>query len=239
MSVMWPPQYKVRHSKRAKSPSLRIYSGSGLEVIIPERKKNFDVMSFLNKHRDWIEKHAIKFTFLLPDTTDLKTLPEKIELPAVNQVIEVIYRPINATVCLSHKIEKNKIIFYGAVNDFSICIPPLLNYLKKYAKNALRDLLDQLSQECGLPYQKLSIRAQKTVWGSCTVQKNIQLNYKILFLPPVLARYILIHELCHTVHLNHSRAFWKLVSTFVPDFRAQVKALRGADRFLPRGWMCD
>lgn len=74
------------------------------------------------------------------------------------------------------------------------------------------------------------------MWGSCTVKKDIQLNYKILFLPESLARYILIHELCHTIHLNHSMSFWKMVARYVPDYRAQIKALREADQFLPR-WL--
>lgn len=234
---LWPPQYKIRKSKRAKSMSLRVYAGHILEVVVPEKKRHYDTLAFINEHREWIEKQATRFTFLLPEKTDQKALLEKIELTAVNQAVEIIYRPINATTCVSHRVDKNKIIFFGAIDDFSVCVPIIMKYLKKEAKKYLGDLLNQLSIECDLPYKNLSIRAQKTVWGSCTSQKNIQLNYKILFLSPQLARYILIHELCHTVHLNHSFAFWKLVGRFVPDFRLQVKTLREADRFLPR-WLC-
>ncbi|OGT50393.1 MAG: hypothetical protein A3E82_05120 [Gammaproteobacteria bacterium RIFCSPHIGHO2_12_FULL_38_11] len=234
--MRWPPPHKIRYSKRAKNVSMRIYAGSGLEIVIPERKKNVNVINFLNEHRNWIEKHAQQFTFLLPNHSDQKTLPEKIVLTAVNQSIEIHYRPINATTCVSYRAVKNKIIFYGAITDFSVCVPAVIHCLKKQAKKQLGELLNQLSLECHLPYQKLSIRAQKTVWGSCTAKKNIQLNYKILFLPQTLARYILIHELCHTIHLNHSASFWKSVARFVPDFRAQVKLLRKADQLLPR-WL--
>lgn len=73
-------------------------------------------------------------------------------------------------------LTKTKIIFYGAITDFSACVPAVVQYLKKQAKKYLGDLLNQLSIECNLPYQKLSIRGQKTVWGSCTAQKNIQLK---------------------------------------------------------------
>ena len=236
MQTQLPP-YTIRLSKRAKHISLRIYSGSVLEVIIPERRKQVDIDAFLNKNRDWIDKQAQRFTFLLPEVADKTALIEKIALPAVNQVIEIAYRPIDSAISISHKIEKNKIIFYGAITDFSVCVPVILSYIKKQAKRYLADFLDELTRTTGLSYQKLSIRSQKTVWGSCTAQKNIQLNYKILFLPTSLARYILIHELCHTVHLNHSRAFWKLVSMHVSDYREQVRALREADCFLPK-WLC-
>ena len=235
--IDWPPQYKIRHSKRAKHISLRIYSGSGLEIVVPDRKRKFDVITFLNSHRAWVEKHAARFKMVL-QADDNQSLPEKIELRAMNQSADIIYRPIEATQCVSHCIEKNKIIFYGAITDFSICIPVVMKWLKKQAKNHLENCIRELSVQHDLPFRKLSIRGQKTVWGSCTAKKDIQLNYKILFLPDYLARYILIHELCHTIHLNHSASFWKMVAKLVPDFRAQVKALREADQYMP-SWIVN
>jgi predicted metal-dependent hydrolase len=113
-------------------------------------------------------------------------------------------------------------------------MPHVIIWLKKQAKVILGNWLRDLSVQYHLPFQKLSIRAQKTVWGSCTACKNIQLNYKILFLPAQLARYILIHELCHTVHMNHSRAFWALVACYVPQYRECIKQLKQADHHMPR-----
>jgi hypothetical protein len=231
----WPPEYTIRHSKHAKHVSLRIYSGSGLEIVIPQRKKTFDVHKFLNDHRDWVEKHAAKFKMVLHHHDDT-ILPDKIELPGINQTIDIIYRPIESTRCVSHRIINNKIIFYGAIQDFSTCLPVIMHWLKKQAKIYLKKMIDELSISCKLPYRKLSIRAQKTMWGSCTAKGDIQLKYKILFLPEPLARYILIHELCHTMHLNHSASFWKLVASYVSDFRVQVKLLKEADQFIPR-WL--
>lgn len=163
-------------------------------------------------------------------------LPNKIELHAILQSIDIIYRPIESAQSISHRIENNKIIFYGAITDFSACAPIVIKWLKKLAKVHLKERLDELSAECQLPYQQLSVRAQKTVWGSCTSRKKIQLNYKILFLPEDTARYILIHELCHTKHLNHSASFWKMVASLQPDFRAHIKWLKTADQTLPR-WL--
>lgn len=162
--------------------------------------------------------------------------PNKIELLAILQSIDIIYRPIESTQSISHRIEKDKIIFYGAITDFSACVPIVMKWLKKQAKVHLKKRLDELSAECELPYQQLSVRAQKTVWGSCTSRKKIQLNYKILFLPEDTARYILIHELCHTKHLNHSASFWRMVASFVPDFREHIKWLKTADQWMPR-WL--
>ncbi|MFA6908866.1 MAG: SprT family zinc-dependent metalloprotease [Patescibacteria group bacterium] len=65
----------------------------------------------------------------------------------------------------------------------------------------------------------VSIRNQKTRWGSCSRKGNISFNYRIVFLPVRLAEYIVVHELCHLKQFNHSRAFWELVRSFVPEYK--------------------
>ncbi len=88
--------------------------------------------------------------------------------------------------------------------------------------------------QCVSPiYKNLTFRGQKTVWGSCSSKKNINLNYKLLFLPARLVRYVLVHELCHIVHLDHSRRFWALVEQYEPDYARLKKELRHADHYMP------
>src|SRR5690606_14502003 len=90
------------------------------------------------------------------------------------------------------------------------CKELLIRWLKKMAKIYLASQLNKISEVTQLSYKNLTIRDQQTRWGSCTRDKNISLNFRILFLPEHLASHILIHELCHTVHLNHSDKFWSL-----------------------------
>jgi predicted metal-dependent hydrolase len=68
--------------------------------------------------------------------------------------------------------------------------------------------LEQFSDKHNLPYRKATFRCQKTKWGSCSSQNNINLNINIAFLPSHLQDYILLHELCHVRHKNHSKRFW-------------------------------
>ncbi len=67
---------------------------------------------------------------------------------------------------------------------------------------------------------RISIRDTKTRWGSCSKKGNLNFNYKILFLPPHMADYIIVHELCHLKEFNHSQNFWDLVVKVVPEYRA-------------------
>lgn len=67
-------------------------------------------------------------------------------------------------------------------------------------------------------FNKISIKNQKTRWGSCSIKGNLNFNYKIALLPERLAEYIVVHELCHLGEFNHSRKFWNLVSKAIPEY---------------------
>ena len=73
----------------------------------------------------------------------------------------------------------------------------------------------------------------KTRWGSCSSRGRINLNQTLLFLPAHAVRYLLVHELCHTRHMNHSASFWRLVTELMPDYQQHENNLRAATRTLP------
>ncbi len=103
---------------------------------------------------------------------------------------------------------------------------------KEYAKHKADALIFvtnkivELNKIYGYNYSKISIKNQKTRWGSCSVRGNLNFNYRIIFLPERLADYIIIHEICHLGQLNHSRNFWNLVARACPDYKQARKELK-------------
>lgn len=91
----------------------------------------------------------------------------------------------------------------------------------------VKERLEHYNKHYNFKYNRIAIRRQKTRWGSCSGKSNLNFNYKILFLPPELADYIIVHELCHLKEMNHGKNFWKLVSEVIPDYKERRKRLRG------------
>lgn len=75
-------------------------------------------------------------------------------------------------------------------------------------------------------YNVITIKNQKTRWGSCSKKRNLNFNYKILFLPAKMRDYIMIHELCHLKEFNHTNKFWKLVAKSLPNYQTIVEELK-------------
>lgn len=99
---------------------------------------------------------------------------------------------------------------------------------KERARALAHHRLRHFNQHYGLAWKRISIRNQKTMWGSCSAEGNLNFNYKIALLPPELADYVIVHELCHLKEMNHSKAFWDLVAETIPDHRIRRKALKHA-----------
>lgn len=97
---------------------------------------------------------------------------------------------------------------------------------KEQARAVVHAKLLYWNQFYGFKYNRVAIRNSKRNWGSCTSLKNLNFSYKVLFLPPHLQDYIVIHELCHLQELNHQKSFWTLVEKHVPQYRMCIAELK-------------
>lgn len=91
--------------------------------------------------------------------------------------------------------------------------------IRKKAFDLVCARLEYFNQFYNLKYNKVSIRNQKTRWGSCSSRGNLSFNVKILFLSPELQDYLIVHELCHLKEFNHSKRFWDLVEKQIPNYK--------------------
>jgi predicted metal-dependent hydrolase len=138
----------------------------------------------------------------------------------------------NQTLCIPGL--DGRLIVRGNVEPAAACQAVLRKWLAHRAHRELTPWLRQLGYDLNLPCRRISVRGQKTRWASCSDEKDISLNYKLLFLPKPLVHYVLVHELCHTVHMNHSAAFWGLVGEKLPSYKQWDAELKTGWRYVPR-----
>lgn len=101
-----------------------------------------------------------------------------------------------------------------------------LKRLKVVTRELVHRRAEYFNEYYRLTYHNVAIRNQKTRWGSCSRQGNLNFNVKLALLPSKLADYIIVHELCHLKEMNHSPRFWKLVAQTFPDHKELRKELR-------------
>ncbi|NNE64787.1 MAG: M48 family metallopeptidase [Gammaproteobacteria bacterium] len=205
-----PLDYSLRVSTKARHARLQIKPYQGLEVVIPVRFPKRAVPELVHQHYDWIVKQLNKNRLAFP----------KPELPSQIPVV------VNDSV-----IAVNAEIFTD--RSYAKCIDRLRQMVREKAWELLPAMLQSVSMECDLAFKKISIRSQKTRWGSCSSRGTISLNDQLIFVSAETARYLMIHELCHTRHMNHSAEFWRLVESHCADYRYHEKRLNDARRHIP------
>ncbi len=111
-----------------------------------------------------------------------------------------------------------------------------LNALLILAEAQIPDKVRHYAQLIGVTFGKVTIRNQKTLWGSCTSDGNLSFNCLIMKAPESVRDYVIVHELCHRKEMNHSKAFWKCVESVLPDYRTSRRWLKEEGDVLMRSY---
>jgi predicted metal-dependent hydrolase len=207
--------YKLVFSKKAKYLRIQISSSGGIEVIIPNGTSIAKAEKFLLDKKEWIFKHIKKIKV---KDDNYKYFGKKI---FIEQQFDLF-------------IKKFKIELIG--NKLLFIIPEGIEisekkvfeeWLKIKALEYLPQRVSMISKKFNFNFNKITIRGQKSRWGSCSKNKNLSFNFKLMCFEKEVIDYIIIHELCHLKEMNHSRNFWSLVENYMPDFRKYKLILKG------------
>ena len=98
--------------------------------------------------------------------------------------------------------------------------------LKHKARKTLKQATEQYSKELNFPYKRFRLSSAKKRWGSCSSAKTISINWKLILTPKEIQDYVILHELVHLKHMNHSRQYWQELARVCPDFKAKKRYLR-------------
>ena len=156
------------------------------------------------------------------DGTVTVTIPERLSLRAAETFVRQKESWIEKNIL---KIKKRNLIAGG------VSVPKGtakdLKEKKEQALALVRTRLQHFNTTYGFSWNNLSVKNTSSRWGSCSKRKNLSFSYRIIYLPEVLADYLIVHELCHIDEFNHSSNFWKLVEKTIPNYKKLRTQLRG------------
>jgi predicted metal-dependent hydrolase len=215
--------FSVRENSRARRLSIKVFPRGRVEVVVPKRTRPEVVQAFVREHHDWINQARASFASQHPP--EPFRLPDVIELPAIGQCFRVRYERPSGGKSVRYRSQANLVVLSGRTGDDKQCVTALRRWLAAVARQEFAPRLRALAATTGIGYDSMHIRGQRTCWGSHSSSGTISINYCLLFLDAAILRYLMIHELCHGRHMNHSGRFWKLVGQFEPDYKRLDRAL--------------
>lgn len=209
--------YILRTSARARYIRLQFSSASGLELIIPRGVPVFEAEDFLKRKSDWILKNAGRLA-QRPDGSKVSYLGEMLEVrssgcPVSGRLYRVEVKPGELLITRPEG---------GSMGEAEV----VERWMKQRAQKYIPERARQLAQKHGFSIGQISIRAQKTRWGSCSGRGNLSFNYRLMSHRPEVIDYVIIHELCHLRQMNHSEQFWMLVEKILPAYKQLRRELK-------------
>lgn len=203
--------YYIRKSSRAKRLSMNITQEKGLEIVIPEKYNQRKIEDFIGKNTDWIIKNYKKRERLSHGS--------KIEILGREKTVLALSK-------IEHQYKKTPLVYEGENEIYAYSANELKKYLFLKAKKIIPKRVEQIADKMGLKYNVVRVKEQKTRWGSCSVKKNLNFNWKLILADPLIMDSIIVHELAHLVHLNHGKQFYELVEKYSPNYKLHIKKLK-------------
>ncbi len=204
-------------------------------MVVPEGFDYHLLPEILSSRQDWIAGQLKHFESL-PGRFEQDWPPQRLSLEAVGVSFDFDYQEISGNRLRLQQEGEHIVVSQPANTDDESLAQLLIRWLKGYAKQHCSEVAQELSEASGLQFSKLIVRGQKTRWGSYSSRGTLSLNYKLLFLPEQLLRHVILHELSHSVQMNHSDEFWSLLTSLDKNTRLHDKQLAEAWKYLP-AWL--
>ena len=208
---------RIIRSKRRTVALIVEYDGS-VTVRAPMRLPESAIREFAEKHIDWVVKKKAEMRAVIPP-------PQKQYQPGETFLYLGKEYPLEVVPGQHTKLildDRFKIAESASGN----AEPVFQKWYRQQASHLILERVKFFAELHQLQYEKIKITSARTRWGSCSPKSTLSFSWRLMLTPPEVIDYVIIHELAHTVHHNHSKRFWTLVEKFLPDYRARRKQLR-------------
>lgn len=216
---------KVRRYQTSRSLKLRVSEDGTVTVTAPPHVSERQINKFVEQNRHWLaEKLSVVRQKQQHLTAERDTLP----LRGRDYQFRLAISDHRPKVVLG----ESTVTVHARAEDDKIVRRTLEKWYKMQAKKYFEPRVPLLADLVNYDIRRVTIRSQRTRWGSCSSRQTISLNWRLVLCPDWVSDYVIYHELAHLKHMNHSRAFWQLVGDYFPKYREAEKWLKQHSRLL-------
>jgi predicted metal-dependent hydrolase len=209
----------VREAARARRLTIRVSADRAAEIVVPPGTGRRQIERALRRHRDWIARKAEEMEARTAGRPRLG-----LDRPGVvwvgGEAVPIERRGGGRPMA---GIERGRLAVAGPAQSAAAAIE---RWYRREARRRARARVEAHWEPVGVRPQRISVRDQRTRWGSCTARGTLSFSWRLLLAPPAILDYVVVHELCHLRELNHSPAFWSLLERTRPGWRAEAAWLR-------------
>jgi len=221
--------FTIRKSRRAKNISITV-SMDGVTVTAPGYVSEHEISSFIEKKRKWISQKVSNYEEQKkrkPRETEFVD-GENLKFQGDDFLLQVLEYDGKTT---KAALKGDRFVVHlnrGLLLDTrrEEVQAKLEQLYRDKAREAVLERLEYFKSKLGVDYNGLRIKDQKTRWGSCSKNGNLNFNWKIVIAPSDIIDYIVVHELCHLLHMNHSKEFWETVASQIPGYKDKKRWLK-------------
>ena len=205
-------EYSVRRSDRARRVRVTVHPEGEVEVVLPRRAREREAAAAVAELRPWIERRLAE-TMALRE----RIAQRGANVPLLGEELALVVEPGRTR---AHRRGTTLLVPDGDAR------PAIERWYRRTARAEIGPRLDEAVAALGARYTKLTIREQRTRWGSCSTTGAMSFNWRLLLGPEDVLDYVVWHEACHLVVMDHSRRFWSLLARHRPGYRAPQRWLR-------------
>jgi predicted metal-dependent hydrolase len=222
--------YTLKRSSKARHARLEIRPEAGLIVVVPSHYGMDHVRPLLLDKQRWIVDKLDRYAS--SDGQNRKPIVAGDLLPYLGRSLTIETRESGNEVGTVH-LGDNRLVVCTAPGAAKLHLS-LEKWYREQAKNKIGPMVEEFSRRMGLRYNRVTLKGQKTLWGSCSRKRNLNFNWKLVMTPEPVIEYVVVHELAHLKQLNHSRRFWEIVEEHCPSWREHRRWLRDHSQELAR-----
>ena len=205
--------YSVRRSRRARRVRVTVDPHTGIEVVLPARAAAREAAAAIEELRPWIERRLRE-----AEQIRARVRARGDTVPYLGADLRLVAQPGRTR---AHRRGDTLLVPDGATQTEA-----LERWYRRTARTEIAPRVDDATRALGQPYRSLTIRGQRTRWGSCSSTGALSFNWRLLLAPEPVLDYVVWHEACHLAVLDHSPRFWALLERHLPGYREPKAWLR-------------